>query len=152
RMMTQRDELASQSGELDPAQRQRQFDELTKATEDGLAAILSPAQFERLRQIALQVRGARAFADPEVIESLKLTAFEKQAIHAALARHRTTKRARHGGPEPWRGPADPISHELVQEILALLTPVQKAKWKELTGRPFEGEVFLPPHDPPGPPP
>jgi eukaryotic-like serine/threonine-protein kinase len=152
-MMTRRDELASKSVNLDPADRQRRFDELTRATDNGLAAFLSAKQLRRLGQIALQVRGVRAFADAEVADSLRLTTEQKNAIRAVLDRlpRAALPRFAHDRDAEREQESDQqTSDRLVQEIVGRLTPAQRAKWQEMIGPPFKGELFFPRRGPPGP--
>jgi serine/threonine protein kinase len=151
RMMTQRHEAASPNPAVALGERQRKFETLTKATEEGLAAILSPAQLQRLRQIALQVRGPRALADPDVMQTLGLTPAQRMTIRAVLDRVLPPKRepfpqsGRSPSPRAW---AAIDSRAVTEALLAELTPEQKTKWFELIGAPFEGEVHFPPDGPP----
>lgn len=51
------------------AELQKKMEALAKANQKAIAEILKPEQAKRLEQIALQVRGTEAFADPEVARS-----------------------------------------------------------------------------------
>jgi hypothetical protein len=149
RMMSRRRLLATESAKLNPADRQELFDDLTKQTDQGLQAILSPDQWRRLREIALQVRGPRAFTDPEVIKLLELTVAQQEAARSALQPlvppwpgHPPPT----GEPQPPRSPWTPRgpSVAVTEEILSHLTPAQRIRWQELTGALFEGPVSPPP--------
>jgi serine/threonine protein kinase len=140
-----------QSGDQTPAERQRQFLAAAKAVEQALAENLRPDQLKRLEQIGLQMRGPHAFTDGDVIESLGLTSGQQTALRALLDRVGARESF------PLRGPRESQrNHErsraVVKEMVALLTEAQKAKWQELTGAPFEGQVQFPPPGGPGPPP
>src|SRR5262249_61505727 len=66
---------------LPPADRGKQwFLELLREHEQAIAGLLTPAQQVRLKQIALQQMGARAFQEPEVVARLKLTAEQRARI------------------------------------------------------------------------
>ena len=79
-----------------------------RAALDGL---LTPPQFDRLRQIARQVRGPGAFADPDVIKALDLTPEQRDAARTIIAMNRSSTRRpmMTGGPRmmddgPFGGP------------------------------------------------
>ncbi|MEO2089809.1 MAG: serine/threonine-protein kinase, partial [Gemmataceae bacterium] len=58
---------------------QRLIDHL-KQLDAAVAPLLSQEQSVRLKQLALQAKGTRAFRDPEVIAALKLTAEQREKI------------------------------------------------------------------------
>jgi serine/threonine protein kinase len=149
------------SGRLSREERPRPilgFAEAAAAKEKGAREVLTPAQLRRLRQIDLQFRAVAAFRDPEVVAALKLTDAQKERI-------RTIDGDRFSGPgrrddpgKPGRKP-DPDRRppaDKVREVLEkVLTGEQVARWKEVTGEPFQGKVFRPGPPPgprPGPPP
>jgi len=131
-----------------------------RAYETAIAAILSPAQRLRLRQIAIQVWGADAMQEPEVVAALNLTREQRTQLRSICAprpgRHHESppdsksdpipsteinplanRDRNHDGPPPWHGPGHHHDDEL-QRALALLNPDQLARWHELTGSPFAG--------------
>jgi serine/threonine protein kinase len=63
-------------------QRRQKFYELAKEQEAALSDILQPDELRRLGQIGIQVQGPRAFSEPPVPETLKLTAEQRQQIRA----------------------------------------------------------------------
>jgi hypothetical protein len=135
---------------LPQAEWQARVDELM-AEEKALLEGLEPGQVGRLRQIALQRRGPSALAESDVAEALQLTAEQKQAIQAVLAEPRNSR------PDPFRGrrfgfdPPHRFEEERTQgQILALLTPEQRARWKEMIGEPFRPEPRPWPGMPRGP--
>ncbi len=129
--------------------------------ESTLGSILNEQQANRLRQISLQMGGITAFDDPDVIKALDLTDAQSVAIQKLRSSFAGGPRRGPMGPggpgaggEPPRdgrggGPHD---RQMVQQILALLTPPQIQKWHQLIGPPFDGPVpmFHGPFD--GPPP
>jgi serine/threonine protein kinase len=136
--------------QLTPEERRQRFLDFARANEAAVAAILSPGQIRRLRQVALQARGPMAFREPDVAASLKLTAEQRERIRAIEAD------TFFGPAEPLRpGFAPPPSRKVfeqrlraaVDRIQALLTEEQAKRWKEMTGEPFKGPL---PGFPPGP--
>ena len=144
----------------DDGQKQR-FVTFARTQTARLAGILTEPQQTRLKQISLQSQGLVAFQEPEIVQTLQLTAEQRKAIReiefqAVFGR----------GPKPPDGPPPPgfrgrpRRHEdderemraAVQRVLALLTPEQQSRWQELTGLPFQGRLLhFPPGGPPGPP-
>src|SRR5439155_23835040 len=95
------------------------------------------------RQISLQLSGAQAFNNPEVVAELKLTDEQKEKIReirqqttqeAQSIRENTTDRAEA------RQKVDQLQKSTATKVIGLLTAEQKEKWKELTGEPFKGEI------------
>src|SRR5262249_26693831 len=130
--------------------------------------ILNQEQMRRLGQIALQMQGPAAFRDTDVVATLKLTAEQKESIRAIEAdTFFGFGEAPHGG-RPGRDSGTWHRERRTrasERILALLTPAQTKRWKELTGEPFKGQgrFFMgppghfrpggpPPGGPPNPPP
>jgi serine/threonine protein kinase len=148
-MMQRTHEEARASQELEPAERRRRLEHLAHASEEDLAATLSAAQLTRLKQIGLQGRGVRAFGDHGVVEALQLSSEQQEAIRAL---RRSARAAGAGSPAGGAVPRllDGTPRAALDQVLALLTPAQRARWQEMIGAPFEGEFPMPP--PGGPPP
>jgi hypothetical protein len=108
-----------------------------------LAELLRPEQAQRLRQIVLQQKGAEAFAEPEVAEALRLSDAQKERIRALLDEVHNALWAAYKSPsfrpETWRQVEDG-RRRARETIVGLLSDEQKAKWKELAGEPFTGEI------------
>jgi hypothetical protein len=68
------------SRDLDPRERDRQRAALVHDQEADVAVVLSADQQRRFKQIALQLSGPSAFSDPDVAETLKLTADQKKKV------------------------------------------------------------------------
>jgi hypothetical protein len=158
--------------QLRPKERQQRFEAMTQAIDEALAAVLTPDQAKRLKQIALQQRGAMAWNDPEVAEELGLTPAQKSRIKAiqAEARKKVAKAPPLGSPPKawaqWKQAVGATN----QRLLGVLTAEQKTRWDELIGEPFAGKIgpgfmgpfgpgfglrsggpkFPPPPAPPGP--
>ena len=120
------------------------FEELA-AREKAVLEGLRPEQARRLKQIAWQEGGASAFGDPELIEALGLTEEQKESIRVIRdeARRAGWVGPRPGGPRPedWKKAADSWRNAR-DRVLAVLTADQEARWRELTGEPFKGEIRL----------
>jgi serine/threonine protein kinase len=138
----QRREAVRGARELSPDRWHARFDELA-AQEKTLIDALPPEQARRLQQIAWQQRGTRALGDSEVAEALGLTAAQRERVRTiqdearramrALGHPRNAHRNRPRSLEDaWKGTRE--------QLLAILTPEQKAKWKEMTGEPFKGQT------------
>lgn len=77
-------------------------------SERRLAEFLLPQQRTRLRQLALQIQGARALQDPDVAEQLRLTGEQKRQLREIESEFRRPPTPRHfGGSGPSRGPRPP---------------------------------------------
>jgi hypothetical protein len=136
--------------------------------EQALVEGLKPEQVRRLKQIALQQRGGAALADAEVAEALGLNAEQKARVRSLLwAEGRKAKNMPAGPiafhPDPRRRPdkdrgsgfgdghkdkdRDRAGAGLGEPLLDVLTAEQKARWKEMTGEPFRGDLGAGPAPP-----
>ncbi len=136
-------ELFGDPGRLSPAERGRQSLELARANEREIEAILTPAQQSRLRQIALQSEGPGAFREPEVVAALRLTPGQRERLRAIeeaafFSRIRNTgSGARSEIGEP---PGEPKANRADEQVLAVLTPEQSRRWREMIGDPLDGTI------------
>jgi hypothetical protein len=123
-----------------------------KHQEAFLARVLRPEQAARLRQIILQRQGGFALNSSQTAADLALTELQRQKadgiIEKFTGQQNQSRNAR--GPEA-RKQAEEARTAAGEDLLALLTPEQQDRWKELTGEPFAGEInFGPPRGgPPG---
>jgi hypothetical protein len=134
---------AEQIEELpDAKERDRKFEELTKEDEKFLDELLTPAQHKRLDQITLQVAGLLWIKRPDVAAALKLTDEQKKtaAQYQQEARkemeellYSTTRRDRHAELRK-------LNEACKKRFLDLLTDEQEAKYNEMIGPPFRGEL------------
>ncbi|HLJ12711.1 MAG TPA: hypothetical protein VKU82_16060, partial [Planctomycetaceae bacterium] len=120
-------------------ERRSRLAEQYQAQEEALAAVLTPRQEHRLRQILLQVKGPFAFREPEIVSALELTSDQREMI-----RERTNEafasvwRSWSGGKrEDFHKLLPPAMKDAVNRILIQLTAQQSERWRELAGRPFE---------------
>jgi hypothetical protein len=125
--------------------------------EQALAKLLKPEQATRLKQIAVQQRGTAAFNDPDIAKGLGLTQEQKEKIRAIQDEARAWSWAdfmamsNEFNPQGKRFEKFEESWKKTREqIMAVLTPEQTEKWKEMTGEPFKGRGRWPhPHHGPG---
>jgi Spy/CpxP family protein refolding chaperone len=133
----------------------RQEAEIARAMTD----VLTPEQRRRLEQIQVQALGPAAWDDAAVQKALNLTDEQKAAIKKlrdeARAKFREQRTAARGGPPPRVTPERKALRlrerewaagyrALQDRIVALLTPEQQKRWRELTGAPVRFRVE---HDP-----
>lgn len=74
-----------------------------RAHEKMIAEILTPSQFRRLGQIALQMRSTMAFSDPDVVSELGLTSEQREQMRKLDAKFGGWP----GGPGGFGGPGGP---------------------------------------------
>jgi Spy/CpxP family protein refolding chaperone len=102
-------------------------------------AVLKPEQAKRLGQIDLQAQGIEALQRESVVKALGLTDEQTQKIKDVSKKLEEDMRVL---PGLSRGrPDDPTVRKLAKEaadqIPSILTPEQRKKWEEMTGKPFE---------------
>ena len=116
---------------------------VSEETKKGLSGVLQPAQEKRFKQIELQTQGSRAFADPEVQKTLKLTDDQQEKIKTINedAAKEMREMFQGGGGRGNFQEAQKKMAELRKETMnrtqEVLTSGQKEQWKEMTGTPFE---------------
>lgn len=127
--------------------------ERMKTARDGMEKILTNDQIARLEQIQLQSQGAMALLNTEVGSKLGLTEPQKKQLGDLQTKLQEKSRelfqrrneggqgqGAPGGGGPDRGrfqEFQKLRDDTNAKAMALLTPEQKAKWKEMTGKPFE---------------
>jgi serine/threonine protein kinase len=125
-------------GRMAPAERRACLADVAARIEARLDELLTPAQLQRLRQIHRQVRGAAAFADPDIIDALSLTRDQKARIRALQTRSRGS-----GGGRGGNHAVASADESTLRDARALLTLDQVRKWQELIGPPFKRAPMLP---------
>jgi RNA polymerase sigma factor (sigma-70 family) len=128
----------------------QKLEDLHTEAEKAVDNVLTPSQRKRVQEIMLQQRGPLALSDPEVAEALKLTPDQKDKIKtvesdAAGQMQQVAAKAMETLQQAGVGPRtvqkltkkiDEINKETGQHLLEVLSDEQKAKWKEMTGKPF----------------
>ena len=159
-----------QTFSLPADQREKKMKELKTSGDKMAMDLLKPAQKLRLREISLQTQGPQAYSEADVVKELGLTAdqqFQAGAIQEEIRGQIMALMPAPGQPKAGQPPAlpkpgqpgQPPNFEAMQKKTAelnkaadekfqkLLTDEQKAKWKDLLGKPFAGEIR--PMGPPG---
>jgi Spy/CpxP family protein refolding chaperone len=128
--------------ELQGDARQERVRELMRADQKTMHEVLQPDQQKRLRQIMLQEQGAPAFAHPRVARELNISDDQEQKIEDILdtAGRKMHSLYRNGQETSSRQQAEDLDRQTTTNILDVLTPEQKMKWKQLVGEPFHGEI------------
>ncbi len=110
-------------------------------TKEKVEEVLLPAQFERLEQIALQVRGDRALAQEDVQKKLSFTEEQKTKVAGLVTSFGDKMREMFssGDREGAREKYEEGQKQMVSDLLAVLTPEQKAEYDKLKGKPFATE-------------
>lgn len=123
-------------------QRQRTL-AIAREHEAALATILSAEQRHRLGQIALQCQGPRALREPDVARTLRLTAEQKdrlRGIEAEMIRSWFDRSRK----EPNNANNFVDQAKLaIQKMQAVLTAEQLKQWHGMTGKPYQGPLFVP---------
>ena len=145
---------------LTPDARRERYEQLAGNGARLLERGLTVAQHRRLQQIAWQVQGARALADPTVAEALELTVTQKIAVEEVVADNRAAWEAlsppqpagRRTGPgsssraaEDRREAALRAHADGLAAALDLLDPPQRERWNTLIGEPFFEETIIARH-------
>ncbi|GMV38137.1 MAG: hypothetical protein AMXMBFR61_26450 [Fimbriimonadales bacterium] len=111
-----------------------------------IQTILDKAQYERAKQLSLQLRGPEALAsDPEVQKALGLTEDQIKKISDTVAQvrqsHMQQLRGGAGGEQPTReqitARMQEMRKEMATKVEALLTAEQKTKYQAMKGKPFQ---------------
>jgi hypothetical protein len=134
---------------LEGDERAKKIQELREESRKTVAGILSKDQAKRFKQISLQVQGLRAVGNPEVAKELKITDDQKEKVKELQQQAgqdiRKIFEDAAGDFAAARKKIDEYNKGFNEKVLKLLTDEQKTKWKELTGKPFKGEIrFGPP--------
>ncbi len=121
-------ELALSIKDLPAAEREAKLAEFRAESEKQGLALLTPEQQTKLKQAQVSKAGVQAFADPTVAEQLGLSDEQKSRVASLLSE---LKRATTQGSEAQRRFAQA---RLERDLVAVLSPEQKASWQKLTGR------------------
>jgi hypothetical protein len=130
----------------DRAERTKKAQEIAKESETAVAKILSKDQTKRLKEITLQVQGARAFANAAVAKELNFTDDQKKQLKAiqddAQKAMQEARQDAAGDREAMAKKMAEINQSTNEKAAKVLTDEQKTKWKEMTGKKFEGKITL----------
>lgn len=112
----------------------------------ALEGVLDKDQMKRLRQIELQQRGPRAFAEAKVQETLKFTEDQKDKVKTILDEigmemREIFKAAKGGDFKGIREKTETLQKEASEKLTGVLSAEQKRAWKQLLGEEFKMERF-----------
>lgn len=107
-------------------------------------SVLTPAQQKRLQELQLQRTGPAALAQKEVAAQVGISEATRAKIEKMIQDNRDRAREQFSTRPSNQEEAQKRQEEmrknrekLQTDILALLTPAQRAKWEALLGKPFE---------------
>jgi hypothetical protein len=130
----------------------QQLAKVPEAIMKALAEVLDADQMKRLKQIELQVKGARAFAEPAVQTSLKMNSEQKDNVQAILADadkdlaelgKEMQKEFKSGNVQALQALREKMtanSKETRVRCTSVLTADQKRIWQEMIGDDFKLET------------
>ena len=127
-----------------PKERMKKAMELFKVAEKDVFAMLKPEQAKRMRQIALQQqRLARGFENLEVAKVLKLSEEQTKKmreIRESAAKESTKLSEGAKSRDEVQKKKTEFAKAAEEKLLRVLTDEQRARWTELLGEPFRGEL------------
>jgi hypothetical protein len=113
-----------------PPDMRQVFESVQARAQARLNEILLPHQMKRLQQLALQARlrgGGFAMLSPDVGQQLGITDEQREQLREKAQRIEADLRKK----------IAELRRQAQDELIALLTPEQQAKYRELVGPPFE---------------
>src|SRR5262249_13793683 len=118
--------------------------ELSQAQDKEYLALLKPEQGKRLKQITLQVQGARALQSTDVAKELGITTEQQEKFREFQMEgfKQMAQLSNVTNFEEARQKMQDINKATLEKITKALTPEQQAKWKTMTGEPFKGEIQI----------
>jgi Spy/CpxP family protein refolding chaperone len=136
--------------QMSPEEREKAMAKMEELQTKTVASILDQTQMKRFRQLELQRMGASALMRPSVAKELGLTSEQKSKMQEVQAQQREQMRDLFQGGFQQMSPEE--RQQAMQKIrenqekanaamLNVLTPQQKTKWAEMTGKPFKFPEF-----------
>ncbi len=142
-------EKAKEASNLSESEADKKFAELTKENDKFVEQVLTKDQRKRHNEVVLQVAGLLCLSRHDVASKLGLTSEQKKQVtqfqeegrrEAEDLIHATNKDQR-------KQKLAELRASTRKKLNELLTDAQEAKWKEMTGEPFKGEMtFYDPAD------
>ena len=123
----------------------KEIEEETAKTQKKVEGILLPKQLERIKQIQIQVQGAMALSNAEVVKALALTDDQQAKIKTINDDARKAMRDMFsgGGPpsEEDREKMQKSMKETETKLMDVLTAAQKEKLEKMKGSKFDTSVL-----------
>ena len=137
-------EKARKADELSPEGRREKFTEMTRENERFIKENLKPAQCKRLDEITLQVAGLLWVTRPEIASKLELTEDQKARAHNLQqeAREEMREYIHTSSKENRKEKLRELNETSHKRLWDLLTDEQEAKWRDLAGDRFLGEMVI----------
>jgi hypothetical protein len=134
-------ELFRDLHDLPGDQQAARFAEFHRRREQRLAAVLTPQQRDRLRQLSLQREGPAALTRPEIADALGLDPGQRTALEATARRTGERMTALYAdahaglGREEFARRRAALQSAAAEEIAAVLTEAQADAWRGMLGPP-----------------
>jgi hypothetical protein len=121
----------------------KKIQEVLESSKKELDGILSKEQAARLQQLILQAKGPAAFFDPVVLRELKIEPDQQGKLVKTVAeamgkQFKVIIESKDLKPDEIQKKFAAMNREVVGDIVKQLTAEQQTKWKEMTGRAFDG--------------
>jgi hypothetical protein len=123
-------------------------DEQVKKIDDAILKVINDNldgdQAKRFRQIRLQVRGFRVFADAKVQDELKFTDEQKTTVKTAMSENAEKMKElfKEGLGKGGFQKIQEINKETQAKVIAVLTDTQKDQFKEMVGAEFKLQMGM----------
>lgn len=134
-------QMSEGGGRPDFEKMRPEMEKIQNASQDKIKAVLTPEQYTRLKQIFIQMDGVRSAQNEDVQKDLGVTDAQKAQIKDLQDKQMKAMRAAfEGGERPSREEMQEMRKKMTEvmetELGKILTDAQKAKLKELGGKPF----------------
>ncbi len=133
---------AQEISKLPEPERDKQFEILTIENDRFVAMTLPKEKRHRLHEIMLQIAGLLCLSRQDVSAELGLTPEQKQRIPQLQkeARREVEEVIYDTKKEQKRAKLKELRETSRKRLMELLTDAQEAKWKQMTGAKFEGDL------------
>ncbi|REK15935.1 MAG: hypothetical protein DWQ37_08985 [Planctomycetota bacterium] len=138
-------ESFAESRDLSREERREWFMNRAEEDREALGSLLNDQQRKRFQEISLQLRGGGALASPEVSKDLGLSEEQRGRVGEILAESREEMRElfQGGDRSAMREKFERAREATNKKLEDVLTADQQAKWKEMQGEPFKGQIGPP---------
>jgi Spy/CpxP family protein refolding chaperone len=141
-------EMFSGMRDLSAEERRKKMQEMQSKMQEmnkEVTAMLTPEQSKRLKQLQLQAGSVmQALNNEEVKKELNLTSEQTDKIKAIAddmrAQMNELRQGGGGDRQEMAKKSEELRKSTETKVMGVLTDEQKAKWKELMGEPFKGNL------------